>query len=60
MTAVHLDHCGRGLSHVASRQVTEHKLGNHAPGTLLQPSVKVTSSAVAAGRRTVTLTRSVK
>ena len=47
-------------SHVVWRQVTEHKLGNHAPGTLLQPSVKVTSSAVAAGRRTVTLTRSIK
>ena len=37
--------------------VSEHKLGVHAPGTILQPTVKVVSSEVSAGRRTVTLTR---
>eukprot|EP01043_Picozoa_sp_COSAG02_P015604 COSAG02_NODE_668_length_18685_cov_185.638976_10_plen_570_part_00 len=41
-------------------KVSEHKLGNHAPGTVLQPSVKVISSKLLNGRRTVTLTRQIK
>lgn len=41
-------------------KVSEHKLGDHAPGTVLQPSVKVLSSKVANGVRTVTLTRQIK
>jgi hypothetical protein len=40
--------------------VSEHKLGVHAPGTILQPTVKVVSSNVVAGRRTVVLTRALK
>ena len=41
-------------------KVSEHKLGPHAPGTVLQPSVKILSSTVVDGRRTVTLTRPIK
>lgn len=37
--------------------VTERKLGNHAPGVLLPLSVHVVSNTVAAGNRTVVLTR---
>jgi hypothetical protein len=40
--------------------VTEHKLGNHAPGTVLQPSISVVSSAVQDGVRTVVVTRDLK
>ena len=40
-------------------KVTERKLANHGPGTLLSPSVKVTSSTSAGGVRTVVLTRPV-
>lgn len=39
--------------------VTERKLVNHGPGSLLTPSVTVVSSAAVAGRRTVVLTRNV-
>ena len=39
-------------------EVTERRLGNHAPGTLLPRSVRVLSNTVAAGgNRTVVLTR---
>jgi hypothetical protein len=38
-------------------KVSERKLADQAPGTLLQPSVKVVSSTVVTGRRTVVLTR---
>jgi len=37
--------------------VTEHKLGDHEAGELLKPSVKVVSSSVTAGVRTVVVTR---
>ena len=37
--------------------VTERKLANHGAGTLLKTSVKVISSSVANGRRTVVMTR---
>mmetsp|Transcript_23795 Transcript_23795/g.62253 ORF Transcript_23795/g.62253 Transcript_23795/m.62253 type:complete len:793 (-) Transcript_23795:139-2517(-) len=37
--------------------VTERKLGNHEPGTLLKPSVTVVSNTVVAGKRTVVITR---
>eukprot|EP00756_Hemistasia_phaeocysticola_P032008 Hpha_TRINITY_DN16387_c2_g1::TRINITY_DN16387_c2_g1_i3::g.62124::m.62124 len=40
--------------------VSEHKLANHAAGTQLAPSVKVLSHSVAAGVRTVVLTRPLK
>mmetsp|Transcript_2949 Transcript_2949/g.6209 ORF Transcript_2949/g.6209 Transcript_2949/m.6209 type:complete len:755 (+) Transcript_2949:19-2283(+) len=40
--------------------VTERKLADHNPGTLLLPSLTLESSHVAAGRRTVTLTRPLK
>lgn len=39
--------------------VTERKLANHGPGTVLTPSVTVVSSTAAGGRRTVVLTRNV-
>ena len=37
--------------------VTEHRLGNHEAGEQIATSVKVVSSTVADGRRTVVLTR---
>ena len=37
--------------------VTERKLGNHMPGSLLTPSLKVVSSTVISGRRSVVLSR---
>ena len=37
--------------------MSERKLADQAPGTLLQPSVKVVSSTVDSARRTVVLTR---
>ncbi|CAJ1420413.1 unnamed protein product [Effrenium voratum] len=40
--------------------VTERKLENHQPGTLLKPSVTVLESKVMAGVRSVVLTRSLK
>jgi len=40
--------------------VTERKLGNHAPGDLLSPSVVVVESRAVAGVRTVVVTRPVK
>jgi len=40
--------------------VSEHKLGVHAAGTVLQPTVSVVSSASSAGRRIVVLTRKMK
>ena len=41
--------------------VSEHKLADHAPGVVLQPSVAVVSTnTTAAGRTTVVLTRSLK
>jgi hypothetical protein len=40
--------------------VSERKLGDHAAGTLLQPSVKVVSNVVDAGVRTVVLSRPLK
>lgn len=40
--------------------VTERRIANHAAGTLLKASVTVTSNTVAAGRRTVVLTRAAK
>ena len=39
--------------------MSERRLADHAPGSALQPSVAVTSSAAANGVRTVTLTRPV-
>jgi len=39
--------------------VTERKLGKHAPGTLLDPSVKVVSNTVVDGRRRLVLHRPV-
>ena len=38
-------------------KVSEHQLGVHAPGVVLQPTVAVKASSVAAGVRTVVLTR---
>jgi hypothetical protein len=40
--------------------VTERKLGNHEPGTQLPRSISVLSNTVAAGNRTVVLTRSLQ
>lgn len=40
--------------------VSEHKLADHAAGTVLQPTVAVVSSTVADGQRVVVLTRSIK
>ena len=40
--------------------VSERALANHAPGKVLQPTIKVLSSTVANGRRTVVVTRSLK
>ena len=40
--------------------VTERKLGQHLAGTELKPSVKVVSSTVSNGRRTVVLSRPLK
>lgn len=37
--------------------VSERKLGNHAPGTLIKQSVTVTSNSIADGVRTVTMHR---
>jgi len=42
-----------------SGSVSERKLANHGPGTLLKPTLKVVSSSVSAGIRTVVLTRPV-
>jgi len=42
-----------------SGSVSERKLAEHSPGALLKPSVKVESSSVASGIRTVVLTRPV-
>ena len=41
-------------------RVTERKLVEHGPGTLLKPSVTVLASSVLNGTRTVTLTRAVQ
>jgi hypothetical protein len=41
----------------SSGAISERKLGVHAPGTLLQPSVAVVASSVSGGRRTVVLRR---
>ena len=40
--------------------VTERDLGNHEPGTVLPASVKVVSTSVKDGRRTITVTRSIE
>jgi len=42
-----------------SGNATERKLGNHDPGSVLTPSVKVLSSVVSSGVRTVKLSRPV-
>eukprot|EP00928_Gymnodinium_smaydae_P098588 TRINITY_DN9201_c0_g2_i2.p1 TRINITY_DN9201_c0_g2~~TRINITY_DN9201_c0_g2_i2.p1 ORF type:complete len:781 (-),score=80.76 TRINITY_DN9201_c0_g2_i2:119-2461(-) len=42
-----------------SGKVTERKLADHDPGTLLTPSVQVLSSTVVAGVRTVVLSRAI-
>jgi hypothetical protein len=39
--------------------VMERDLGNHEPGTLLAPSVKIVSSSVKDGARTIVMTRSI-
>lgn len=41
-------------------EVTERKLGNHQPGTLLKASVKIVESQVVGNSRSVILTRSLK
>ena len=40
-----------------SGKVTEHMLGDHVAGTVLQASVKIVSNTVESGIRTVVLTR---
>lgn len=47
-------------SNGAASVVTERKLANHEPGQQLTPQIKVLSSSVAAGRRTVVLSRPLK
>jgi hypothetical protein len=44
----------------ADGAVSEHRLGNHAYGTLLKPSVTVVSSTVRDGTRTLVLSRPLK
>ena len=41
-------------------KVTERRLGNRQPGTLLPPAVQIVSNRVSNGRRTVVLTRPLK
>ena len=40
--------------------VSEHRLGDHLPGTVLSPSLTVVHTSVTQGRRTVTLRRPLK